>query len=137
MVSTTNSFMDKAGNRYLLKIGELIGDQVAMYQNEERKLPVENEYNRNYERTISFAIPDGYIINNLDDLKMDLTYKDKNGDLSMGFQSNYSLSGNEVKVTINEYYKTLEYPIERFEDFRKVINAAADFNKKVLVFQKG
>jgi len=36
-----------------------------------------------------------------------------------------------------EFYKTLEYPLEQFEDFRRVINAAADFNKKVLIFQKG
>jgi hypothetical protein len=137
VVTTSNSFFDKAGNRYLLKIGELIGDQVEMYQEEARKLPVENEYNRNYERTISFTIPTGYEVRNLDDLNMDLVYKDENGQLSMGFQSNYTVNGKEVKVTIYEFYKSLEYPVEQFENFRKVINAAADFNKKVLIFQKG
>jgi len=137
VVTTSNSFFDKAGNRYLLKIGELIGNQVEMYQEEERKLPVENEYNRNYERTISFNIPEGYEVRNLNDLNMDLVYKDKDGQQSMGFQSNYTVVGNEVKVTINEFYKSLDYPLEQFDDFRKVINAAADFNKKVLIFQKG
>ena len=134
--STKTSYFDKAGNKYLLKIGEMIGEQVEMYQEEERKLPVENEFNRNYERSIQFEIPEGYIIRNLDDLKMDI-FHEENGEKSMAFVSDYEMSGNLVKVFIQEYYKKLDYPLENFEQFRKVINAAADFNKKVLIFEKG
>jgi hypothetical protein len=133
---TNSSFFNKAGNRYLFKIGEVIGEQVEMYQEEERKLPVENEFNRNYVRNIEFDIPEGYQIQNLDDLVIDLTFKNDSGEEMMGFQSNYSVTGNSVSVDIREYYKELMLPIEEFSAFRKVINAAADFNKKVLVFQK-
>jgi len=136
VVSTSSSFFDVAGNRYILKIGELIGDQVELYQKEERKLPVENEYNRNYRRTIEIEIPDGYSIGNLEDLNMNIVFKRADGELSMGFQSHYTLDGSRVLVKIDEFYKDLLYPRDQFEDFRKVINAAADFNKKVLVFQK-
>jgi hypothetical protein len=135
--NTSSSFYDRAGSRYLFKIGEIIGEQVEMYQEEERKLPVENEYNRNYVRNISFEIPDGYIIRNLDDLVIDLSYKDENGQETMGFQSQYELNGDTVTVKINEFYKKLELPIDKFEEFRDIINAAADFNKKVLIFEKG
>ena len=54
-----------------------------------RKLPVENEFNRNYIRTISFEIPKGYQIKNLEDLNMNLSYKDRNGHEAMGFLSSY------------------------------------------------
>jgi len=134
--TTKSSFYDKAGNRYLLKIGEVIGEQVEMYQDEERKLPVENEFNRKYERNITITIPEGYTVRNLDDLKMDIYHEDK-GDKSMGFYSDYSLDGNRVNIVIREYYKQLTYPLEYFDQFRKIINAAADFNKKVLIFEKG
>ncbi len=33
-------------------------------------------------------------------------------------------------------YKKMYYPINQFEDFKKVINASADFNKVVLVLEK-
>ena len=134
--TTNSSFYDRAGNRYLLKIGEIIGEQVEMYQLEERKLPVENEFNRNYSRTISFEIPEGYIVRNLEDLNVDISYEDS-GRETMGFHSAYKMDGATVTVTINEYYKELDFPLERFNSFREIINAAADFNKKVLIFEKG
>ena len=134
--TTQSSFFDKAGNRYLLKIGEVIGEQVEMYQEEDRKLPVENEFNRNYERKIQIEIPKGYRVRNLDDLKMDI-FHEENGEISMGFHSEYTVDGALVLVTVKEYYKKLDYPITYFEQFRKIINAAADFNKKVLIFEKG
>ena len=34
---TSSSFYDKAGDRYLFKIGEVIGEQVEMYQEEEKE----------------------------------------------------------------------------------------------------
>ncbi|MCG8311091.1 MAG: DUF3857 domain-containing protein [Cytophagales bacterium] len=134
-VSTKSSYFDKAGNRYLLKIGEVIGEQIEMYQEEERKLPVENEFNRKYERKIQFEIPEGYRVRNLEDLRMNIFYQ-QNGENSMGFISDYTVEGNTVMVSIREYYKELDYPIELFDQFRNIINAAADFNKKVLIFEK-
>lgn len=133
--STSSSFYDKAGNRYLLKIGEVIGEQQEMYQEEERKLPVENEFNRIYTRRIQFDIPEGYTVRNLDDLKAEI-YFEENGEKTMGFISNYEIEENQVKVFVKEYYKKLDYPLENFDQFRNIINAAADFNKIVLIFEK-
>jgi hypothetical protein len=134
--STKSSFYDKAGDRYLFKIGEVIGEQVEMYQEEERKLPVENEFNRNYVRRISFEIPDGYQVRNLDDLNISLSHEDQNGNETMGFHSSYEREGNLVTVDIKEFYKKLILPLDKFSAFREIINAAADFNKKVLIFEK-
>lgn len=54
----------------------------------------------------------------------------------MVFSSNYEVNGNKVTVTIDEYYKQFYFPLSLFEDYTRVINAAADFNKVVLVFIK-
>ena len=47
------------------------------------------------------------------------------------------LSGNKLIVYSREYYTENDYPADRFESFRKVINAAADFNKKTIILTKG
>jgi len=54
----------------------------------------------------------------------------------MGFNSSYQVEGNVVKITILEEYRRTYYPLSQFEDFKKVINAAADFNKVALVLEK-
>ena len=75
------------------------------------------------------------MVSNLNDLKMHIDHR--NGDeVTMIFKSDYSVSGNTVTVIIEEFYKELNYPTEEFPDFRAVINAAADFNKKVLVLER-
>ncbi len=131
----TNFFLERAGPRNLFKIGELIGTQSELYSEEERQLPIENTHNRGYSRTIRFHIPTGYRVNNMEALKMRVEYKD--GDqLPFSFVSDYTEKGNEVTVKIDEFYKDLYAPLERYEDFRKVINAAADFNKVTLVLIK-
>ncbi|MEY5047111.1 MAG: hypothetical protein RLZZ175_470 [Bacteroidota bacterium] len=131
----TSSVVEKAGNKYILKVGELIGRQSELYQDTKRKQEVENDFNRSYTREINITIPDGYTCKNLNDLNLDVYYEDK-GDRTMAFTSVYKLEGNVVKVSIQEYYKNIVYPISIFENYRKVINAAADFNKITLVFEK-
>jgi hypothetical protein len=66
---------------------------------------------------------------------MNVAYKN-NDVTTMGFTSSYSQAGNIVTVTINEVYHEIKYPLSQFEDFKKVINASADFNKIVLVLEK-
>lgn len=128
-------FIEKAGPNYLFKIGDVIGPQAEMYQDKERKLPVENDYNRFYDRTIKFDIPEGYEIKNLSDLSMDIAHKSEDR-TTCAFISEYKVEGATVTVNVYEWYEQIEYPKSDFEAYRKVINAAADFNKIVLVLQK-
>ena len=55
---------------------------------------------------------------------------------SCGFYSSYTLNGNVLKIISKEFYSQENYPASDFEQFRAVINAAADFNKKTLVLTK-
>jgi hypothetical protein len=131
----SSELVERAGNKLLLKIGMAIGPQVEMYQEKPRQEPMNIEYAQIEERKIDFVIPDGYTISNLNDLKIDQTFKD-DGELTMGFVSNYELKGNLLSVHIMEEYRKTFYPLSQFDQFRKIINASSDFNKVVLVLEK-
>lgn len=132
---SSTSYMERAGKKYIFKIGELIGPQAEMYQENERKFDVENDFNRKYVRNLTFHIPNNYYVKNLDDLNLDV-FQEKNGERTMSFKSSYTKTGNTVKVEVIEYYENIVYDLKEFEEFRKVINAAADFNKIVLFLEK-
>jgi hypothetical protein len=132
---SSDNFIEKAGDKYLFKIGELIGAQVEMYKKEERKQPVESNFNRAYHREINFQIPAGFKISNAESLNMDV-YMEEKGERVIAFTSKYTLKDNTFKVVVDEYYKKLAFPLEEFDLYRKVINAAADFNKVSLFLEK-
>jgi hypothetical protein len=131
---TLGTLLESAGDKTLFHVGMTIGPQVELYQERERRLPVENEYNRGYYREISFPVPDGYKITNLDALNMKVvcTYDGTAAE----FVSWYKQDGKMITVFIEENYREIRLPLEKFEDFRKVINAAADFNKITLFFER-
>ncbi len=131
----SSSLIERAENKFLFKFGSIIGPQSELYQEEKREHDIENDFNRKYERQISFEIPDNYQVKNLDDINMEVFYKKEN-DKIYNFSSNYTIKDNVVTVSVNEYYKEINCSIDHFEQFRKVINAAADFNKLTLIFEK-
>lgn len=125
----------EAGNSILLKVGDLIGAQSELYQEEERVFEVENSNNRGYLREISITVPEGYSVQNAEDIIItEKVYNEE--DPIFLFESSYEMQGNELKIEIEEFYNQIYYPKEKFEDFRKVINAAADWNKVVLVLKE-
>ncbi len=130
-----DNLVEKAGEKYLFKIGELIGRQMEMYKEEQRKLPIESSFNRSYHRLLSFEVPKGYKITNLNSLNMNV-FLEKNGEKIFNFESKHTLNGNKLDIEISEVYKVIEVSLEDYENYRKVINAAADFNKVTLFLEK-
>ncbi|MBI3234357.1 MAG: hypothetical protein HYZ42_10005 [Bacteroidetes bacterium] len=132
---TDASLWEKAGNKYFFKVGTLIGPQSELYTKEERQNPIENTYNHGYHRVITFTIPDGYSIANLNDIKIEAKL-DKDGKSACYFKSDYKIEGNKVTITCDEEYFIIDLPLSDYEQFRKVINASADFNKVKFIFIK-
>lgn len=130
------ALLDKAGPRYLFKIGTLLGSQTELYQKEERQFDVENDNNRRYLRTIRFDVPPGYAVRNLQDLNVDVKAGADPAKPDFDFRSSYLQQGQTVTVTIVENYRQVRWPKADFEAFRAVVNAAANFNKVVLVLDK-
>jgi hypothetical protein len=131
----SGELLERAGNKLLVKIGMAIGTQVEMYQEKPRQQSINLDFGHVEERKIDFVIPEGYTINNLNDIKINQVYTE-NGELTMGFVSGYELKGNVLSIHIMEEYRKTFYPITLFDQFRKIINASSDFNKVVLVLEK-
>ncbi|QHI35871.1 hypothetical protein IMCC3317_12190 [Kordia antarctica] len=130
----SDALVEKAGKKYLFKVGDLIGRQMQLYQEKKRVLPVENEFQRSYIRTINIEIPAGYKVSNLDDIKINNSYT-KKGKKVLSFLSEYELKDNMLTITANEYYRMNIIPASEYEEYRKVINSAADFNKITLILE--
>ena len=127
--------VQKAGDSYLFSVGKIIGAQMEFYQETKRVLPVEIDYPHSYFRTIKIILPEGVTVKNLE--KFNLNFKmDVGGKTEAVFVSSYKSGKNEITVENTEYYKIMNYPLEQFEEYKAVINAAADFNKIVIILNK-
>ena len=127
--------LESAGNKILLKIGECIGPQVEMYNERTRLFDVEIDYPHFLDREITLKIPEGYRVKNADDLNFNVSIS-SNNKITACFISKYKLIGNELVITISEQYNIIKWPKSEYDNFIKVINASADFNKVVLVLEK-
>ncbi len=106
-----------------------------MYDIKSRENKIDLHYPHALVRTIRLKIPEGYRITNADDLKINVAHKE-NDVVTMGFVSDYEIKGNIITIRVVEDYRNYIYPRDQYPVFEKVINAAADFNKIVLVLEK-
>jgi len=51
------------------------------------------------------------------------------------FKSFYEMDGDTLKITADEFYNINKISKEFYEDYRQVINSAADFNKVTLILE--
>lgn len=130
------SLIEKAGDKFLVKIGDLIGPQQEMYAEvgKARKYDVDTRFPRQYKRSITFHIPSGYKVSNLDSfvMKQELKIDDK---IICAFYSNYKLDGNKLILEIEEFYKECHVSKDFISDYIKIVNAAADYQKLSLVLE--
>ena len=131
----SEGLLESAGKNILVKIGALIGQQTELYQESDRQFPMQLGYPHTLERFIDFTLPEGYTVKNLNDIVIHHEYKVED-ETVLGFTSDYKIEGNTLKVHILETYKKTFYPVAQYENFRTVINAAADFNKVTLILEK-
>ncbi len=127
------SVLEKANKRILFKVGELIGPQMEMYNERPRQHPMDVGTIHAYNRTLKINLPEGYKVSGLDQLKRNIVFGEGK---AIGFVSDYSLDGKVLTVRISEFYTQLHYPLSAYDNFQKVINAAADFNKVTLILEK-
>lgn len=126
-------YITNADGKYLFKIGMAIGQQSELYSENNRVLPVVNSFNRGYHRTITFEIPEGFKCVNLDKLNVTQQYPKENP--TCQFVSSYTIEENKITVEILEFYNQIDYTVEEYPEFQKVINSAADFNKLTLLLE--
>ncbi|MCX6281174.1 MAG: hypothetical protein NTU51_04370 [Bacteroidetes bacterium] len=135
VLAVSDALMESAGEDILVKIGESIGAQSELYQASKRKLPVAISDLHSYYRRIELQIPAGYHTGDISSLNMNVSMMN-NGKISCFFRSEAVMQGNMLIITSEEKYTETYYPKEKFEEFRSVINAAADFNKRTVLLKK-
>ena len=128
-----NKTSKKKTKRYIFNLGSVIGTQSELYSNNKRINPIEIRYPNYYDYKISVKIPRGYKVEGIENININENYI-SNGEIIAKFKSNYVIEGNRLYISIEEFYKSLNYSKSKYNDFRKVINAAADFNKLDIVF---
>lgn len=132
---TDEIYTEPGSTSTVVKVGEIIGPQAEMYlEDSVRTLPVNHGFPRWYHREIKLNVPEGYTLKNIESLKM--LVSSGGDDPEMIFESNYTFTDGVLHIIIDEWYRGGEYPAEQFETYRKVINAAADFNKKYVVLEQ-
>lgn len=127
--------VQKAGDNLMLNVGVLIGKQMELYQVENRVLPVELYYPHRYTRTIKILLPPGYTIKNPEAFEMHFETIINEKEVAH-WHSSATINGSELIVNNTENYDIIDYPLSAFESYKKVVNAAADFNKIVVVISK-
>ena len=127
--------VNRANDKYIVNIGELIGEQAELYNDKKRQQPVDVQSIHGYYRLIEFTLPNGYRCEDISSLNMDVILDDGTG-ISARFTSKAEIVNRVIKVDIVEYYEKMEYPVELYDAFKAVINAAADFNKASVVLEK-
>lgn len=137
----TNRLLETAGGQYLFKIGEILGKQEQLYNDKDRKMPVDLDYPQSRNHMITINIPAGFRIKNPEALRMHADYVDKDLKPVVSFTSDYTIkpgkNGNKLIVTVTEVYSQLHFPVSDYEKYRKIVNTAADFNKVTLLMTKG
>jgi hypothetical protein len=132
---SSEALLEEAGDSYIFQIGKVIGTQSELYQERERVNPIEMDYPNQYDYTITVNIPEGYAVEGLESLILDKSYQSVRGDKLCKFESNYELEDDKIVISIQEFYKSNEYDLARYEEFRQVINAASDFNKASILLK--
>jgi hypothetical protein len=127
--------LEKAGKKYIFNVGDIIGEQVEMYQEKERQLDIDMDFPHQYLRVINIAIPEGFKAIGLESIVINNVFKNEKGEDSYGFVSNYTIENQEIKIVCKEYYDIVTLPKKEIDTFRKVINSAADFNKIKIIFE--
>lgn len=127
--------LEYAGEKIIFKLGQTIGTQAELYHEEERNNPVDIEFLHYYERTITVNKPAGMKFTGLETINRDFQCLNPDGSSAALFRSSYKMEGDKLVVTISEHYTSLNLPVESYDSFSKVINAAADFNKVTILLE--
>jgi hypothetical protein len=132
----SSSLTETAGDKHIVLVGNIIGQQSELYSETKRTLPVTITYNHIFDRSIVVEVPSGYRLSNLNELKNVSIVSEHNGVRFATFDVKYEMVGSDLKIVILEVYSQINVDLEGYDDFAKVINASADFNKVKLIFVK-
>jgi hypothetical protein len=135
-VQVKETWLENAGKNYIITLGKVLGNQTNLYQETERTQAIDLLFPRKYEHIINFLIPKGYSVSKLENLIFKKEIKDSENKIIGKFSSSAKVEGNNLKISIEEFYDFTHLEKEKYNEYREVINAAYDFYKSSLILTK-
>ena len=133
---TTTELVEEVDGLVYLKVGKVIGLQSNLFDDNKRINEIEINFPNSYEYQIEVEIPKGYRVSDYSELNKAKEFLSVDGSISAKFNSKATPSNNKINIVINEFYKNLRYDKVRYQEFRDVINAAAEFYESSFTLEK-
>jgi len=135
-IETTDLIKENQKNIYSFEVGKLIGLQSNLFDETKRVNDIEINFPNEYEYNIRIKIPRGFELTDISALNMTSKYSAVSGEVIAYFHSKANIEGRFLLIEISEYYKSLYYDKSRYNDFRNIINTAANFYQKTINISK-
>jgi len=132
----STSFFEESDDRLFLNVGHLIGPQDNLYSVTERVHPISRQNNQTYLFEIKIPIPIGYVYSGEQNTAINNQFLDDNENEIASFTSTIEVIGTDVVIKIIEAYHQVEIDKKYYNQYRTVINSAADFNKAIVILSK-
>ena len=132
----TKDLISRVNGKILLNVGKVIGLQSNLFKEVERVNPIEINFPNEYSYEIEFLIPKGYKVLAIDNFIKDRKYISVDGNVTAQFKSSANIVNNKLTIKISEYYKSFKYEKNRYNEFRDVINTAAEFYESNIELEK-
>ena len=128
---TTSALIKKAGKNYIFEIGKLLGKQMAIEEDQvDRKHDIYMAFARSFKEEIIVDIPDGYTVEGLDRLNI-------NVENSTGmFVSSAEIKNSKLHMqTLKQYNHSIE-PVKNWPAMLEFLEAAYDLSQEKILLKK-
>ena len=133
---TTTELVEEINGLVYLKVGKVIGLQSNLFDDNKRINEIEINFPNSYEYEIDIEIPKGYRVSDYSELNKSKEFISVDGSISAKFNSKATLNNNKINIVVEEFYKNLRYDKGRYQEFREVINAAAEFYESSVTLEE-
>jgi len=124
-------FLKRAGPNYLVPIGQLIEDQVAIKEDEiERSKNIYMAFARSFNNDITVMLPEGYTIDGLE--KLNINVSNSTG----GFTSKATLEDQKLIIKTKKWYEHLYEPKEKWPEMIAFLEGAFQFSQQKVLLKK-
>ena len=129
---TAENLTRKAGPNLILELGHLIEQQTTIKEEQKKRtVDIYMDYPRSFDHEFTFAIPDGYKVEGLEN------FNTKVENHTGGFVSSATLEGKNLVIKARKYYSKNYYPAADWEAITAFLNASLSFYNAKILLKKG
>jgi hypothetical protein len=121
----------KAGNNYIVSIGELLVGQVQVKADQRtRTNNIHMPYARHYRYKISFTLPEGFTAEGVENLNKEVSNE------TGSFASKATLQNDKLVIEINKIYNKYYEPAANWDKMLAFLDAAYNFSQEKILLKK-